>query len=268
MSMNQASPIEAISILKVDILSIAKYRYQYLNELPFSQEFFVEGFAKKAFCYAIYADNEFAGYALIHDHVIVEFYLIPSMIGIAKNAMTNLMSETASTSSLCKSFDHLFLEACIQIFNRKEIVGYLYRNFEISQTPELVNLDLLVEPVTESDLQSILSIDGQFFADVAEIKTYFEPDSRIFKFTAQDELVGCGIVKQVIPGMNYYDIGYVVSPEHRQKGVATYIATQLKNYCIEQGWNPIAGCSSENIASQKALERAGFCSEHNLLKFE
>ncbi|MDX2105588.1 MAG: GNAT family N-acetyltransferase [Candidatus Melainabacteria bacterium] len=265
--MNQASPIEAISILKVDILSIAKYRYQYLHELPFAQEFFVEGLAKNALCYAIYADDQCAGYALIHDHVIVEFYLIPSMTGIAKNAMTNLISETASTSSLCKSFDHLFLETCIQIFNRKEIVGYLYRNFETSQMPKLVNLNLVVEPVITSDLQSILSIDGQFFADEDEVKTYFEADSRIFKFTARDKLVGCGIIKQVIPGMNDYDIGYAVSPEHRQKGVATYIAVQLRNYCIEQGWNPIAGCSSENIASQKTLERAGFSAVYTLIKW-
>lgn len=265
--MNQASPEQAISIVKVDISSISKYRYQYLNELPLAQEFYVEGLVKSSVCYEIYAEKQFAGYALIHDKVIVEFYLTKSMTGIARNAMTSLISETASTSSLCKSFDDLFLDTCNQIFNRKEIVGYLYRNFETSQTPELVNLNLVVEPVTTSDLQSILSIDGQFFADEDEVKTYFEPDSRIFKFTARDELVGCGIIKQVIPGMNDYDIGYVVSPEHRQKGVATYIATQLRNYCIEQGWNPIAGCSSENIASRKTLERAGFSAAYTLLKW-
>jgi len=252
--------------MKVDNSAIAEYRNQYLRKLPFAQEFFVEGLAQNAACYEIYADKQFAGYALIHDQVIVEFYLIPSMAGTANNAMTNLITETLATSSLCKSFDKLFLEACLQIFDQKKVVGYLYRKFEISQTPELVDFNLVVEPVTTSDLQSILSIDGQFFADEAEIKTYFEADSRIFKFAARNEIMGCGIIKQVIPGMNDYDIGYVVSPEHRRKGIATCIATHLKNYCIEQGWNPIAGCSSDNIASQKTLERAGFNAPHTLLK--
>jgi GNAT superfamily N-acetyltransferase len=63
-------------------------------------------------------------------------------------------------------------------------------------------------------------------------------------------------------------VGMLVHPEHRKRGVGTYIIQYLKEYCMQNLWRPICGCAKQNVSSRKTLERAGFVSKYDLLEFE
>jgi RimJ/RimL family protein N-acetyltransferase len=45
------------------------------------------------------------------------------------------------------------------------------------------------------------------------------------------------------------------------------VASHLKHLCLVRGDRPIAGCDFENIASKKALEAAGFQTQHQLFEY-
>lgn len=60
----------------------------------------------------------------------------------------------------------------------------------------------------------------------------------------------------------------MVHPEHRHHGYATFILRSLKRRCLDLGMRPTAGCALENVASSRALTRAGFISQHALLIFQ
>jgi len=120
--------------------------------------------------------------------------------------------------------------------------------------------------MSHSDAKEVLSINDGFFNDYAEIIRYVNNNSILGFRNRNDELPGCGILTRIIEGSPAIDIGMLVAPSHRNMGIGTYIANHLKEYCVQRGDIPIAGCDASNIGSSKALMAAGFISEHNLLE--
>jgi len=56
----------------------------------------------------------------------------------------------------------------------------------------------------------------------------------------------------------YGDIYMEVAEAFRRRGLGSYLVQELKRVCYEQGNIPAARCNPKNIASRKALQKAGF----------
>lgn len=56
----------------------------------------------------------------------------------------------------------------------------------------------------------------------------------------------------------YGDIWMEVSETFRRRGYGTYLVQELKRICREGGSIPCARCNTENAASRKTLQKAGF----------
>jgi GNAT superfamily N-acetyltransferase len=56
----------------------------------------------------------------------------------------------------------------------------------------------------------------------------------------------------------YGDIFMKVAEPYRRRGLGAYLVQELKRICYEDGKVPAARCNTENIASRKTLQRAGF----------
>ena len=55
----------------------------------------------------------------------------------------------------------------------------------------------------------------------------------------------------------YCDIAMEISPEHRRAGLGAYLVQELKRIAYEMGGIPAARCDPRNVASRKALQKAG-----------
>lgn len=64
----------------------------------------------------------------------------------------------------------------------------------------------------------------------------------------------------------YADLGMVVARSHRGRGLGSALLTRLKERCYHAGWEPICSCASGNRASKRAIEKAGFISEHRIVE--
>ncbi|MCB2299251.1 hypothetical protein [Clostridium tagluense] len=63
-------------ILLESIKEINVIREKYINDLPYSQEFYIEDMVKMSSCYQIYLNNNSLGYFFVNsEKVLVEFYL-------------------------------------------------------------------------------------------------------------------------------------------------------------------------------------------------
>ena len=87
-------------------------------------------------------------------------------------------------------------------------------------------------------------------------------------FERARDLVGCGITTRVIPGCDALDVGMVVAVVERGSGLGDMTAAHLAERCVATGDRPIAGCAVGNVASRRALERAGFRSDHTLVELD
>ena len=88
----------------------------------------------------------------------------------------------------------------------------------------------------------------------------------LFVWYDQQALVATG---ECIPSQKqppYADLGMVVAQSYRGRGLGSSMLIQLKNHCYEAGWKPICSCATDNHASKKAIENAGFISEQRMVK--
>jgi GNAT superfamily N-acetyltransferase len=56
----------------------------------------------------------------------------------------------------------------------------------------------------------------------------------------------------------YGDVYMEVAEPYRGRGLGTYLVQELKRVCYEQGSIPAARCNTDNVASRKTLQKAGF----------
>lgn len=54
------------------------------------------------------------------------------------------------------------------------------------------------------------------------------------------------------------DLGIIVRRDHQGKGIATQVMQMQVNRVLEAGRKPICSTTIDNIASRKAIEKAGF----------
>lgn len=80
------------------------------------------------------------------------------------------------------------------------------------------------------------------------------------------KLLGIGELRRLpTHGGAYGDLGVHVAEESRGRGVGTGIIAGLKALCAERGLRPIASCNASNLASKRALEKAGFRAAHRIV---
>jgi GNAT superfamily N-acetyltransferase len=64
----------------------------------------------------------------------------------------------------------------------------------------------------------------------------------------------------------YADLGVIVSPAHRCRGLASYILSRLRERCHQGGLLPICSTTVANKSAQRAISKAGFVDRHRLLE--
>ena len=57
---------------------------------------------------------------------------------------------------------------------------------------------------------------------------------------------------------NLLDLGMETKPEYRKKGYAKYVCARLIDHCIENGYEPLWACQSENHGSYRLAQKLGF----------
>jgi RimJ/RimL family protein N-acetyltransferase len=242
-----------------------KLRRAYMDSLSEPQELYVEQLVAMGRAYSLGLDGEEVGYGVVADESVVEFYVDDRGIDTMPTLFRTLIANSGATGALCKTFDTRMMAAVACMPARTRTSGYLFR--VIRDHGFVGDPDIRPRFGTLTDVDSVLSIHDGFFTDRSEIERYVT-DGRMYLYeAASGDLLGCGILTRFVPDLGAVDVGMVVAPAHRRRGVGTHIVAHLKHRCLEVGDRPICGCSADNEASRRALENAGFTTLHSLINF-
>ena len=257
-----------MEIVKATFEKIKKYRVDYLNSLPEFQESFIEIMIRNSDFYLLQTDNVNIGYVIKNnDGVLIEFYAENKYVTSSNKLFRQVLKELSITEIYCKSFDFLLLNHCLLNSFPYKVIGVLYRDY--------------VEPLVETDTKIRMQKSG--FSSVNfllsqdnSIKELFETDEQlieyinnenVFEFYRSEEFIGCGMMLRTNPDWSFCDLGVWVNLPKRGHGFGSQIILKLRSFAIENDMKPSCGCSVENIASQKAIEKSGFVSKYKLIKF-
>lgn len=243
----------------------AALRRAYLNSLAEPQEYYVETLVQSGRTFLVRERGETIGYAVINGETVVEFFLAKHVRTDLDRVLAAVFDETLAVRFLCKTFDPFMLAAAAIQPAVARTEGHLFRT--IADPGFVADPAILAVSATHADIDDVLRIHGGFFDSIDEIRSYVSHDGlRLFRARNRG-LLGCGVSKRVIADRRDFDIGMVVAPELRGKGLGSYIAAFEKDRCLSAGDRPVCGCAADNIASRRALESAGFRTFHRLIAF-
>lgn len=236
---------------------------RYLDSLPEPQELFLEDMVQRGEVWSIDAPE---GYAVTCEGMLVEFHVAPSGEDVRLAAFDAVVAASGVSGIVLKSFDRVLLALAGCRAGPLSQVGLLFRRCEPVAPSDLP--PLRPRPAAGDDLTAVLGLDPEFFDDPDEVAFYAGSDeAELILFHGEDGvLAGCGISSTVVAGRPGTDIGMVVAPDRRGRGVGTAIVAAMRDRVAARGGRAICGCDIDNIASRRCLERAGFRTDHVLLK--
>ena len=246
--------------------SIERLRDQYLADLSFAQEYYVELMLNRARLFVIESAEKPVGYFFLNsDACLLEYYLEPQHFPQIDSVFDRILREFKVEKALCKSFDTALLSCCSQFQKSFRPTGILFREYHKQpaiHSPGTLSIRLALP----SDEPTIVAINEEVFDDPSEVMSYIA-SHQLFIYEKESNLVGFGIFSRIIRGRKDYDVGMLVHPAFRGKGYGQYIIQHLVDFCHENGWNPVAGCDYRNTASRRCLEKSGFVARHRLFEF-
>ena len=233
-------------------------RQKYLKSLEEPQEFFLEEMVGLGEFWT----NDDGSYGVINGTSLVEFFSPEP-----KNStrlLRSLHGQSGFSTALVKSFDRAFVQSCQKLGWHGSVGGFLFRKRESHTQITFNNAD--ISAAIRNDVEPLWEINEDFFESQTEIAALASKD-KLQTVRVDGEIVGCGVSNRFIEDSDAVDIGMMVAPNFRRKGLGTYIVSEIANKAEQFGLRPICGCGASNTASKATLEKAGFVSEHQLISF-
>ena len=218
----------------------------------------------------IYSDNQLVGYYCTDlNNYLLRFYLLNNYLTRSQEIFRWVISTSNIQTALVNTIEPLYLSLCLDLQASITVHSYLFRdNTHVTMPFKLT--DYSFRKADEHDFSHV----ARFYRTNTEgpgawiegfLHKRFKREE-LFVLYAEHMLVATG---ECIPSEQqtpYADLGMVVAQTYRGQGLGSAMLIQLKEYCYKAGWQPICSCAADNLASKKAIEKAGFSSEHRILQ--
>ncbi len=236
-------------------------RTAYLDGLGDHQEHFLEEKVARGRTWCM----EGGAYVVLHGSDIVEFHVDSSLWNRTQTIFDAARQTTGATAALCKSFDKPLLFAALAAPARVTATGVLFRS-RWGQ-PHLPCPGTVFRPAQTDDRAAIAAISTDFFDDSHEIADLLAAGC-LHVLELDGVVIGCGTRIRVVPDRDAVDLGMMVAESRRGNGYGAHIIARMRDDALAHGQTPICGCAARNIASWRALLKAGFVDDHRLLRIE
>ncbi len=247
---------------------IKEFRTEYLNSLSEFQELFLEILVLESDYFSFQIDNHSAGYAIINEkQTLIEYYVKKKYLDKSKHLWELLIKKSGITEIYCKSFDAHLMNNCLSYSLPYSIIGFLYRDFYNTHLEK--DSSIWMKESRLSSLDFLLEQDNSIndlFNSKEQLIDYITKKS-VFEFFKSSEFIGCGLISITNEQWNFCDLGVWVNPKKRGQYFGAQILLYLRELAIIKKMQPSCGCASDNLASQKIIEKCGFISNYKLLSF-
>lgn len=215
-------------------------------------------------------EGQRVGYVCLSaDQDLLRFHLWKDYLERAQAIFHWIISAHRIRHAMTSTIEPLYFSLCLDAHSSITLHSYLFRDNQ----PRRVSSGLGEAHVRKAESSELDDLVRFYHANTESPGEWIEPFLRshlsrdeLFVLCDQHTLVAVGecIPSQLQPP--YADLGMVVARSYRGRGVGSFLLTTLKDHCYAVGWKPICSCEASNHASKKAIERAGFISEHRIVR--
>jgi RimJ/RimL family protein N-acetyltransferase len=202
------------------------------------------------------------------DGNMVRFHVATAYQPQAQELFLRAISHCGAANAIVSTFESLYCSLCLDAQKTVTVHTYLFRDGMVGM-PSAERSEIHFRPIRQIELKSVV---GFYQVNTEGPREWIEgflceriDRDELFGFYSGDRLIATG---ECIPSETqrpYADLGMVVARSYRGKGLGSAMLMRLKQHCYEEAWVPICSCAVDNVASQRAIEKAGFVSEHRML---
>jgi GNAT superfamily N-acetyltransferase len=228
------------------------------------------GFINPSPHWEIQFDGDQAGYFALNDQgTLLEFYVRRDFDGSAPDLFRHVVETNSVEHAIVGTIDPLYLSLCLDIQKEVAVHTYLYGIRPDAPANGQTSRLRLVE---KRELEQTIAFQQSCLGGEHDLSGWLRGYSgnliargELFVLCDGEEWLGLGEIRKSDSQTDIVDLGMMVSPVHRGRGLATEILTLLRARTQADGKIAICSTTVENIGAQKAIVRAGFSSRHRIL---
>jgi GNAT superfamily N-acetyltransferase len=213
--------------------------------------------------------EQFVGYfCLDSNRYLLRFHLLENYQARAQEIFRWIVSTYNIEHAIMSTIEPSYFSLCLDIQKSIALHSYLFRDNPCCE----LSSGLSTSTFRKAEKGELDDITRFYRANTEGSGEWIEPflnarlnREELFVWYDQQTLIATG---ECIPSQKqppYADLGIVVARSYRGRGLGSSMLLGLKQHCYKAGWKPICSCAAGNYASKKAIEKAGFISEHRMV---
>jgi GNAT superfamily N-acetyltransferase len=212
------------------------------------------------------------GYFCVNEEgMLLQFFVTARCERLAPEIFAATVARAEVRGALVSTADHLFLGCCLDLQREVDVHTYLYQDQSPGQPGFDAGTEASLTLVEAQELEAITALQRQSLdQDLGDwLIGYLEnliARRELYALRLGGEVLATGELRVSDTQPPYADLGVITMRSARGQGLASHVLSRLKELCYERELAPICSTSIENVASQRAIARAGFVSRHRLLQ--
>lgn len=242
-------------------------KIEWRKSLTAPQDDMWESFIDDADHWEIQSNSQTIGYACVNkNNRLLQFFIVPEWMPEATFVFEQFIRQLNIKEAIIGTNNPMCLSIAMHFQKSVQIEGYLFADFLLAKinkkegTISTAKIDHLEELVEFCHL-STGGPKEWLHGYISNLITKGE----FFVFENEGEILGIFEVRKSKSNPTVADIGMIVSPLHRKKGLGTFLLGKAKETALAWGKQPICGCDKDNTGSLKCIHNNGFRSIHQML---
>lgn len=268
--------IEIKRIDSIETLSALKQKYLEQTVAPLDGMWLL-GFVPISQHFGFYEDNQLAGFCCINNEgYLLQFYFSPQYSYQANDLFALIVEQNSSVighvkGAFVSTAEPVYLSMCLDNYSSFNVNALMYQ------------LRLNVDNEKQAPLKMLKAMSSQLleFVEFAKasigapeewVTGYYAnliSKGELFGYWEDGQLIASGECRRFDDFQKEYaDLGMVVLPSERRKGLGIRVMLFLVAYAQQNQIIPICSTEKTNIGAQKAISKVGFVSDHRIIQFE
>lgn len=248
--------------------AIEPLRDEWRNSLTAPQDDMWEAFTDVyATQWEITNEDKIIGYASVNEeNRLLQFYVIPKWMDKGNQIFEQFIFEQKINEVIVGTNNPYYLSLAMHYQKSVRIHYYQFQNLLETKLDKkdgklrlgkMEELEKLVEFCHTSTGAPKEWLNGYISTWVSK--------GGFFVFENESEILGTMEVRKsdTFPGVA--NLGMIVSPNHRKKGIGTFLLGKAKETALNWNLKPICGCDFDNVGSLKSINKNGFRNMNQML---
>ena len=252
-----------MKFISSDSPTISAYRQQLYQQLTAPIDGMWEQlYIANANVFLIRQHDQTLGYCCIDENKCLnQLFLLEKFIALMDKVVGALIDQEMIVMAHLSSNTPVAFNACL--FHAKSVQTNTFCFLHPNQPME-TDFSMALSPVWEDEIPAI----KVFFKEQVGMDDNFGytqnlvDRKEIYRIMEGGSIIATSECRLSDTQPTYADLGMIVHHQHRGKGIATQILKTQVNRVLAMGRKPICSTTYDNIASRRAIEKAGFYCAH------